>query len=111
MSEAESPTMDSGDDVSTTSTRGSERPMSTDNETENEEEEKDPWIPTIEEAMQMHKTAFEEMKMNLIHSGLDEQFAEEIAFSNVFTHAPKGTGKYLYGAPLVDKTARERSCA
>ena len=27
--------------------------------------------------MQKHKTAFEEMKMNLIHSGLDEQSAEK----------------------------------
>ena len=33
--------------------------------------------------MQKHKTAFEEMKMNLIHSSLDEQSTEEIAYSNV----------------------------
>ena len=83
MSETESPTMDSEDDASTTSIRGSESPMTTDNETETEEEEKDPWMPMVEEAMQKHKTTFEEMKMNLIHSGLDEQSAEEIAYSNV----------------------------
>ena len=39
-----------------------------DNETETEDEEKDPWMPMVEEAMQKHKTAFEEMKMNLIYS-------------------------------------------
>ncbi len=39
----------------------------------------------VEEAMQKHKTTFEEMKMNLIHSGLDEESAEEIAYSNVYT--------------------------
>ncbi len=73
MSETESPTMDSEDDAS----------MTTDNETETEEEEKDPWMPMVEEAMQKRKTAFEEMKMNLMHSGLDEQSAEEKAYSNV----------------------------
>ena len=83
MSETESPTMDSEDDASKTSIRGSESPMTTDNETETEEEEKDPWMPIVEEAMQKHKTTFGEMKMNLIHSGLDEQSAEEIAYSNV----------------------------
>ena len=57
--------------------------MTTKNESETEEEEKDPWMPMIEETMQKHKTAFEKMKMNLIHSGLDEQSAEEIAYSNV----------------------------
>ena len=83
MSETESPTMDFEDDASTTSTRGSESPITTDNETETEEEENDPWMPMVEEAMQKHKSAFEEMKMNLIHSGRDEQSAEEIAYSNV----------------------------
>ena len=37
----------------------------------------------VEEAMQKHKTAFEEMTINLINSGLDEQSAEEKAYSNV----------------------------
>ena len=58
--------------------------MTTDNETDTEEDEKDPWMPMIEEAMQKHKTAFEEIKMNLIHSGLDEQSAEEKAYSIIF---------------------------
>ena len=69
MSETESLTMDFEDDASTTSTRGSESPITTDNETETEEEGNDPWMPMVEEAMQKHKSAFEEMKMNLIHSG------------------------------------------
>ena len=46
--------------------------------------------------------------MNLIHSGLDEQSAEEKAYSNVLPMLQ--TRKYLYGAPLVDETPRERSC-
>ena len=29
----------------------------------------------VKQAMQKHKAAFEEMKMNLIHSGLDKQSA------------------------------------
>ena len=44
--------------------------MTGDSETE-EEEEADPWVPMVEEAMQKHKAAFQEMKMNLTHSGLD----------------------------------------
>ena len=83
MSETESLTMDFEDDASITSTRGSESPITTDNETETDEKENDPWMPMVEEAMQKHKSAFEEMKMNLIHSGRDEQSAEEIAYSNV----------------------------
>ena len=83
MSETESQTMDSEDDASTTSTSGSESPMTTDSETETEEEEKDPWMPMVEEAMQRHKTAFEEMKTNLIHKGVDEQSAKEKAYFNV----------------------------
>ena len=73
MSETESQTMDSGN--STTSIHGSENPMTTDSEMETEEEEgeeeKDPWMPMVEEAMQKHQAAFEEMKMNYIESGLD----------------------------------------
>ena len=83
MSETESQMMDSEDDASTISTGGSESPMTTDNETETEEEEKNPWMPMVEEAMQKHKTDFEEMKMNLIHSGLGEQSAREKAYLNV----------------------------
>ena len=68
MSETESHTMDSEDDASTTSTHGSESPMTTDSEMETEEEEgeeeKDPWMPMVEEAMQKHQAVLEEMKMN-----------------------------------------------
>ena len=51
--------------------------MTTDNETETEEEENDALMPMVEQAMQKHKTAFEKMKMNLIHSCLDKQSAGE----------------------------------
>ena len=57
--------------------------MTTDNETETEEEEKYPWMPIVKEEMQKHKTDFEEMKVNLIHSGVDEQSAGEKAYFNV----------------------------
>ncbi len=40
-------------------------------------------MPMIEEAMQRHKTAFEEMKTNLIHRGVDELSAKEKAYFNV----------------------------
>ena len=56
------------DDISTTSTSGSESLMTTDNESE---EEMDPWIPLIEEAKHRSNIAFEEMKESLINSGLD----------------------------------------
>ena len=62
------------DDVSTTSTHGSE--SSTDNETE---EEMDPWIPLIEEAKQRSNIAVGEMKESLIKGGLDEQSAKDKA--------------------------------
>ena len=84
MSETESQTVDSEDDASSVATHGSESPMSTDSETETEEEEADPWMPMVEEAMQKHKAAFQEMKVNLAHiHGLDEQTAEETAYSNI----------------------------
>ena len=50
ISETESQNMDSEDDASTTSARGSENPMTTENETKTE----DPWMPMIEETMQKH---------------------------------------------------------
>jgi hypothetical protein len=55
------------DDVSTTSTHGSEISMTT-----KTEEEMDSWIPLIEEAKQISNIAFEKMKERLINSGLDE---------------------------------------
>ena len=87
MSETERQTVDSEDDASTITTHGSESPMIGDSETE--EEEVDPWMPMVEEAMQEHKTAFQEMKMNLIHSGLDEQTAGEKAYSSILPELQK----------------------
>ena len=87
MSETESHAMDSEDDAS--STYESESPITTDDETETEGEEKDPWMPMVDEAMQQDETAFEEMKNNLIDSGLDEQSAREKAYSNIFPQLQK----------------------
>ena len=111
MSEKESQTMVAEDDVSTTSTSGPKSPMTTDNETETEEGEKDSRMPMVEEAMQKHKTDFEEMKMNLIHSRLDEQSTEEKAYSNVLPMLQKELeSMYMEaGAPFVDETTRQRS--
>ena len=52
ISETESQAMDSGDDAPTSSTDQSESPMTTDNETETEEEENDAWMPMVEQAIQ-----------------------------------------------------------
>ena len=87
-SETESQGTDFEDDASTTSTHGSESPMTSDNEMETEED-KDPWMPIVEEAMQNRRTAFEEVKMNLIHSGLDEQSAIEKAYANILPKIQK----------------------
>ena len=89
MSETESQAMESGDDASISSTDGSESPMTTDNEMETEEEENDAWMPMVEQAMQKHKPPFEEMKMNVIHSGLDKQSAEEKAYSSILPKLQK----------------------
>ena len=87
MSETESETVDLEDDASSVATHGSQSPMIGDLETE--EEEADPWMPMVEEAMQKHKTAFQEMKMNSTHSGLDEQTAGETAYSNILPELQK----------------------
>ena len=63
--------------------------MTTDSETETEEEEADLWMPMVEEAMQKHKAAFQEIKMNLTHSGLDEQTAGETDYSNILPELQK----------------------
>ena len=88
LSETESQGTDFEDDASTTSTHESEIPMTSDNETETEED-KDPWMPMVEEAMQNHRTALEEIKMNLIHSGLDEKSAIEKAYTNILPKIQK----------------------
>ena len=43
----------------------------------------------VEQAMQKLKTAFEEIKMNLIHSGLDKQSAGEKAYSSILSKLQK----------------------
>ena len=48
-----SQTMDS-EDASTTSTHESGSPITTDNEIETEEEENDPWMLMVEDAVQKH---------------------------------------------------------
>ena len=70
------------DDVSTTSSLLSESSMTTDNESETEEEI-DPWIPLIEEAKERSYKDFEEMKESLMNSGLGEKTAKEKAYSNI----------------------------
>ena len=93
MSEAESSqTIDTEDHALTTSTDEYESPITTDNETDTEEEENDPWMPMVEEAMQKHKAAFEEIKMNLIYNGLDEKSAEQKAYSDILPILQKGWG-------------------
>ena len=79
MSETQS--QSSEDDASSVATDGSQSSMTGDSETE--EEEADPWMLMVEEAMQKHKAAFQEINMNLTQSGLDEETAEETAYSNI----------------------------
>ena len=71
--------VDSEDNTSTVAVHGSESLMQGDNDTESEEENGD---PMVEEMMQKHKAAFKEMKMNLIHAGLNEQTVEVKAYSS-----------------------------
>ena len=85
MSETE--IQSSEDDASSVATDGSQSSITGDSETE--EEEVDPWMPMVEEAMQKHKAAFQEMKMNLTQSGLDEETAEETAYSNILPELQK----------------------
>jgi hypothetical protein len=82
QTDSDSQETDFQDDVSTTSTHVSEISMTTDNESETEEE-LDPWIPLIEEAKQRSNIGFEEMKESLINSGLDDQSAKDKAYSNI----------------------------
>ena len=112
MSETESQTMDSEDDASTTSTHGSESPMTTDSEMETGEEEgeeeKDPWMPMVEEAMQKHKAAFEEMKMNYIESGLDKQSADQKAYSDILSKLQKELASiYLQRLQWIQKLKKD----
>ena len=102
MSETESQTADPKDNASAVTTHGSEGPMTGDNYTETEEEEVDPWMPMVEEAVQKHKPAFQEIKMNLVYSGLDEQTAGEEDCSNILPE--KLESIYIFAASLMDTT-------
>ena len=85
MSETEN--LSSEDDASSVATHGSQSSMAGDSESE--EEEADPWMPMVEEAMQKHKATFQEMKMNLTQSGLDEETAGETPYSNILPELQK----------------------
>ena len=121
MSETESQTADPEDDASTVTTHGSESPMSGDNDIETEKEEADPWMPMVEEVMQKHKTAFQEINMNLVYSGLDEQAAEEEAYSNILLELQKELESIylhrlqwiqkLWKDPLHTKILQDKGCA
>ena len=74
MSDSESQITEPEDNDSTASNHDSDSSMVTVDETE-EEGEIDPWAPLVEEAMQINYAAFEELKMNFIASGLDDQSA------------------------------------
>ena len=79
MSDSESQITEPEDNDSTASNHDSDSSMVTVDETE--EGEIDPWAPLVEEAMQINYAAFEELKMNFIASGLDDQSAIDKANS------------------------------
>ena len=81
MSETEN--LSSEDDASSVATDGSQSSMTGDSEIK--EEKADPWMPMVEEAMQKHKAAFQEMTQ----SGLDEKTAGETAYSNILPELQK----------------------
>jgi hypothetical protein len=87
QTDSDSQERDFQDDVSATSTYGSESSMTTDES--GTEEEMDPWIKLIKEAKQRSNIAFEEMKESLINSGLDEQSAEGKVYSNILPKLQK----------------------
>ena len=68
-------------DFSSDSTDRYESLTTTDNESESAEQ-LDPWIPLIEEAKQSN-IAFEETNESLLNSGLDEESATKLAYSNI----------------------------
>ena len=80
--------MDIGNDFSSDSTDRSESLTTTDNESESAEQ-LDPWISLIEEAKQRSNIAFEETKESLLNSGLDEESATKLAYSNILPKLQK----------------------
>ena len=87
MSETE--IQSSEDDASSVATDHDGSHSSITGDSETEEEEVDPWMPMVEEAMQKHKATFQEMKMNLTQSGLDEETAGETAYSSILPELQK----------------------
>ena len=75
-------------DFSSDFTDRSENLTTTDNESESAEQ-LDPWIPLIEEAKQRSNIAFEETKESLLNSGLDEESATKLAYSNILPKLQK----------------------
>ena len=75
-------------DFSSDFTDRSESLTTTDNESESAEQ-LDPWIPLIEEAKQRSNIAFEETKESLLNSGLDEESATKLAYSNILPKLQK----------------------
>ena len=65
-------------------------------------------MPLVDEAMQKHKT-FEEMKIDLMQSGLDEQSAGEKAYSNILPKLEKELEVSIRS--LVDERTKEQSSA
>ena len=58
--------------------------------------------------MQKHKTAFEEMKMDFVHSGLDEQTAGGKAYSNVLAELQKELGSiYLQHLQWIQQLKKD----
>ena len=80
--------MDFGNDFSSDSTDRSESLTTTDNESESAEQF-DHWIPLIEEAKQRSNIAFEETKESPLNSGLDEESATKLAYSNILPKLQK----------------------
>ena len=80
--------MDFGNNFSSDSTDRSESLTTTDNESESAEQ-LDPWIPLIEEAKQRSNIAFEKTKESLVNSGVDEESATKLAYSNILPKLQK----------------------
>ena len=84
--------------------------MTTDNETETEEEENYVWMPMVEVGIQKNRTAFEELKMYLIHSGLDKQSAGEKAYSSILPKLQKELKNFYMQRLLWMKQQRMIRC-
>ena len=66
--------------------------MTSANESEQEEEEVDPWSPIIDEAKERVRASYEQMKDNFITSGLDEETAKNEASFKVMPKLQREVG-------------------